>query len=137
MINRFLSAAMTAAFVAAASTPAPAAKIERVVTPRGLEVWHVRDDTLPMVSMEFAFRGGSAQDPADKSGLATMAAALLDEGAGDLDARAFQERLEERAVVLNFNAQRDSMRGSLHPEDDITVVTMRVAEPGDARAAAG
>lgn len=134
MINRFLSAAMTAAFVAAASTPAPAAKIERIVTPRGLEVWHVRDDTLPMVSMEFAFRGGSAQDPADKSGLATMTAALLDEGAGELDARAFQERLEERAIVLNFNAQRDSMRGSLkslteHRAEAVELLRLALSAP--------
>ena len=134
MINRFLSAAMTAAFVAAASTPAPAAKIERILTPRGLEVWHVRDDTLPMVSMEFAFRGGSAQDPADKSGLATMTAALLDEGAGELDARAFQERLEERAIVLNFNAQRDSMRGSLkslieHRAEAVELLRLALSAP--------
>src|SRR5690606_37336993 len=77
------------------------------------EIWHVRDQTLPMVSMEFGFLGGSAQDPADKSGLATMMAALLDEGAGDLDARAFQEQLEARAIALSFSAQRDTMRGSL------------------------
>lgn len=112
-MNKLFCAVMTAAFVAAASTAAPAAKIERVVTPGGIEVWHVRDTTLPMISMEFAFRGGAAQDPADKPGVATMVAALLDEGAGEFDARTFQERLEERAIVLNFNAQRDSMRGSL------------------------
>jgi zinc protease len=134
VINRFLSAAMTAAFVASASTPAAAAKIERIVTPRGLEVWHVRDDTLPMVSMEFAFRGGSAQDPSDKSGLATMAAALLDEGAGELDANAFQERLEGRAIVLNFSAQRDSMRGSLkslteHRAEAVDLLRLALSAP--------
>jgi zinc protease len=134
VINRFLCAAMTAAFVAAASTPAPAAKIERIVTPRGFEVWHVRDDTLPMVTMEFAFRGGSSQDPADKSGLATMTAALLDEGAGEFDAKAFQERLENRAIVLNFSAQRDSMRGSLkslmeHRTEAVELLRLALAAP--------
>jgi zinc protease len=104
---------MAVAFVSTSPTAAPAAKIERIVTPGGIEIWHVRDDTLPMVSMEFAFLGGSAQDPADKSGVAAMMAALLDEGAGNLDARAFQERLEERAIALSFSAQRDAMRGSL------------------------
>jgi zinc protease len=104
---------MALAFVSAATAAAPAAKIERVITPGGIEIWHVRDDTLPMVSMEFGFLGGSAQDPADKPGVATMVAALLDEGAGDLDARAFQERLEERAISLSFSAKRDTMRGSL------------------------
>ena len=42
-----------------------------------------------------------------------MVASLLDEGAGDLDARAFQERLDERAISISFSAQRDSLRGSL------------------------
>jgi zinc protease len=112
-VKFLISIAMAIAFVAAAPAVAPAAKIERIVTPGGIEIWHVRDETLPMVSMEFGFLGGSAQDPADKSGLATMMAALLDEGAGDLDARAFKEQLEERAIELSFSAQRDTMRGSL------------------------
>jgi zinc protease len=83
------------------------------LTPSGIEIWHVRDDTLPMVSVEFAFEGGSSQDPAAKPGVANMVASLLDEGAGDLDSRAFQERLEERAISISFASQRDSLRGSL------------------------
>ncbi len=42
-----------------------------------------------------------------------MAAALMDEGAGDLDARAFQERMDRSAVELGFRVQRDDFRGSL------------------------
>ena len=44
----------------------------------------------------FAFTGGANADPADKPGLANMLGALLDEGAGELDASAFQERMEEK-----------------------------------------
>jgi zinc protease len=112
-VKILISMLMAVAFVSTVPAAAPAAKIERIVTPGGIEIWHVRDDTLPMVSMEFGFLGGSAQDPADKSGVAAMMAALLDEGAGELDARAFQERLEERAIALSFSSQRDTMRGSL------------------------
>ena len=113
-MKRAILAIMTAALLSAApAVAATSAKIERVVTPGGIELWHVRDDTLPMVSMEFGFVGGSAQDPADKPGVAGMLAALFDEGAGDLDARAFQERMEERAIVLSLAARRDNMRGSL------------------------
>ena len=43
-------------------------------------------------SLEFAFRGGAAQDPAGKAGVATLLAGLLDEGAGDLDCQAFHAR---------------------------------------------
>jgi zinc protease len=113
-VKRISLTLMTAiAFTAASAVASMAAKIERSVTPGGIEFWHVRDDTLPMISMEFAFRGGSTQDPAGKAGTASMMAALLDEGAGELDAPAFQQRLEERAIVMSFGAQRDTTRGSL------------------------
>jgi zinc protease len=42
-----------------------------------------------------------------------MVSALLDEGAGELDARAFQERLEDRAIKLSYSSSRDHFRGSL------------------------
>ena len=105
--------AMTLALISAAPAFAGASRIERVVTPAGIELWLVRDKNLPMLSLDFAFRGGAAQDPADKPGVAHLVAALLDEGAGDLDAPAFHERLEERAISLSFGANRDNLRGSI------------------------
>ena len=42
-----------------------------------------------------------------------MVASLLDEGAGDLDAKAFHERLERKAIELSFRAGRDHFRGTL------------------------
>jgi zinc protease len=107
-----LAAAMSLALVSA-PTGSPAANVEKVRTPLGLEIWFVRDDTLPMLSLEYAFRGGAAQDPAVKPGVANMVAGVLDEGAGPLDARAFQERLEARAITVHFSANRDSLRGSI------------------------
>jgi zinc protease len=57
--------------------------------------------------------GGAAQDPADKPGVGNMVADLIDEGSGDLDSRAFHERLERRAIELSFSVTRDNFRGSL------------------------
>src|SRR5690606_16635038 len=114
VVDRTILTVMTAVARSVAPTVASrAAKTARVTSPGGVEFWHVRDDTLPMISMEYAFRGGSTQDPADKAGTASMMAALLDEGAGDLDARAFQQQLEERAIVMSFAAHRDTTRGSV------------------------
>ena len=90
-----------------------AAKIQRVVSPGGIEAWLVQDATVPLVAMQFAFRGGSAQDPADKPGVAQLMADNLDEGAGDLDSNAYHERLERRAIQMNFTVTRDQIRGSL------------------------
>jgi zinc protease len=106
------AAALTAALVAV--SPAQAGtKIERVVSPGGIEAWLVRETSVPLVAMEFAFRGGASQDPADKPGVAYMAASSLDEGAGELDAKAFQHLIERNAISLSFRANRDDFRGSL------------------------
>ncbi len=108
----FAGAALTAALLA--GQPAQAmTKIERVVSPGGIEAWLVREPSVPLIALEFAFKGGATQDPADKPGTAYMAAALLDEGAGDLDAKAFQQRNENNAVEMSFRASRDDFRGSL------------------------
>lgn len=98
----------------ALAVPAQAAtKIERVVSPGGIEAWLVNDSSVPLIAMNFAFQGGANQDPLDKPGVAYMAAGMMDEGAGDLDAKAFQSRAERNAVELSFSTQRDQMRGSL------------------------
>ncbi len=88
----------------AASVPASAAaKIQRLVSPGGIEAWFVQDATVPLVAMEYAFNGGSTQDPAGKPGVGSFAGNMLDEGAGDLDSNAFHERLERRAISMNFS----------------------------------
>jgi len=106
-------AIMTLVFTSTANATVGGTNIERIVTPKGIEIWLVRDLNLPMLSFEFAFFGGAAQDPEGKPGVANLVASLLDEGAGDLDARSFHERLEERAIRLFFSAGRDTLRGSL------------------------
>ena len=93
---------------------AAAVKIEEVRTPGGLLAWLVHDPAVPLVAVDFAFRsGGAALDPEGRQGLANFASGLLDEGAGELDSLAFQTRLEELAVKLDFSASRDEFSGSL------------------------
>ena len=104
---------LAAAFVLLASPAADASKIERTFSPGGIEIWLVRDATVPLIAVDFAFRGGAAQDPADKLGVGNMALDLLDEGAGDLDANAFHELMEHKAIELQFHIGRDHIRGTL------------------------
>ena len=92
---------------------ARAVEIERVVSPLGIEAWLVEDDTVPLVAMSFAFIGGAAQDPAERPGVANMLSGLLDEGAGDLDSKAFQAALDEFSIDISFDASRDAFAGSL------------------------
>jgi zinc protease len=92
--------------------PSEAVQI-RTVMADGIEAWLVEDHANPIIAVRIAFRGsGAAVDPADKGGLARMTAALLDEGAGDLDSQAFQARLEDLAIRLGFDANLDNFGGS-------------------------
>jgi len=102
-----------AILLTACAAPASATTIERVVSPGGIEAWLVHEPAVPLISMDFAFVGGAIQDPPGKAGTASLAAALLDEGAGDLDSKAFHDRLERKAIELSFQAERDTLRGSL------------------------
>ncbi len=108
---RRAAAAVLALAVSAA--PALATNIERVVSPGGIEAWLVHEPAVPLIAVDFAFAGGAVQDPAGKSGTANLVAALLDEGAGDLDSKAFQDRLERKAIELSFRAERDTLRGRM------------------------
>ncbi len=83
-------------------------------TPAGITVWHVEDHSLPIITMHFAFRGaGSVNDPEGKTGLGQLVSNTLDEGAGDRDALAFQEDLENHAIDLSFSNTRDHFTGKL------------------------
>ena len=62
----------------------------------------------PLIAMRFAFRGGASQDNPGKEGLAYFISAMMDEGAGDLDAMAFQEREQGLAMRMDFDARRDA-----------------------------
>ena len=92
---------------------APSTIIQRVISPKGIEAWLVEDYTVPIVSLDFAMIGGAALDPADKAGLSYFMSGLLDEGAGTMNAQAFQEKLEENAIELGFSSSRDRIEGSL------------------------
>ncbi len=98
---------------ALAAAPANAVEIKQVRSPGGIEAWLVQNNTLPIISMAFAFTGGSAQDPAGKPGVANFVSGMLDEGAGDLDSQAFQSRLDEYSVRMSFDAGTDSFSGRL------------------------
>ncbi|SDR55488.1 zinc protease [Rhizobiales bacterium GAS191] len=95
------------------TAPARAASVRKVTSPGGVEAWLVEDHTNPLIAIQFAFTGGSSQDPAAKPGLAYLMSGMLDEGAGPYDSTAFHERVEDLAIDLRFDADRDYVTGSL------------------------
>jgi zinc protease len=109
-------------------------KVGRVLSPAGVEAWHVPSEVVPLVALAFTFEGGAAQDPDGKPGVAQMLARLLDEGAGPYSSDAFQERLAARAIELSFNAGPDAVGGSLktlvrHLDEALELLRLALAEP--------
>lgn len=94
--------------------PARAAvEIQEVTSEKGVTAWLVEDYTVPIISVRFAFKGGSTQDPDGKEGISTLITGLFDEGAGDLEADAFQERLDDVGAEMSFDATRDAIYGQM------------------------
>jgi len=104
--------AAVVALFATSSTPANAMKIQTIKSPGGIEAWLVEEHSVPMMAMRFAFDGGSSQDPVGKEGLANFVTAMLDEGAGDLSSREFQERMEDISMRMSYEEAKDAFYGN-------------------------
>lgn len=92
------------------SVPALAeVKVQQVTSPRGLHAWLVEEHALPFTALEIRFRGGTSLDRPGKRGETRLMAALIEEGAGDLDAQAFAEAREALAAEFSFDAWDDAL----------------------------
>ena len=112
MFRRLPAAAFLALLVVALPARAEV-KIQEVVSPGGIRAWLVEDYTVPIVSVRFAFRGGTTQDPKGKEGLANLMTGLFDEGAGELDSDAFQIALDDAGAEMSFSSSPDAIYGSM------------------------
>ena len=99
---------LLAAALTLAALPAWAqTDLAEVTSPGGVDAWLVQEETLPFVALELRFEGGAALDPEGGEGAVNLMAALLDEGAGDLDAQAFAAAREDLAARFSFSASQD------------------------------
>jgi predicted Zn-dependent peptidase len=63
---------------------------------------------IPVVQMSYEFKNGTSADPAGKLGVASFSMGLLDEGAGELGALAFADRVQSLGANIGANAGLDS-----------------------------
>jgi zinc protease len=79
---------------------------------KGITAWLMEDHSMPIVSMSFAWRGGGIErDAENKQGLSHIAADMLTKGAGNDDENVYLKKLQDNAISINFQAQRDSVYG--------------------------
>lgn len=91
------------------SLPARAVDVQEVTSPGGINAWLVEEHSIPFTALEIRFRGGSAMDPEGQRGVTTLMMALLEEGAGDMDAQGFAVATESLAASYGFDAYDDAI----------------------------
>ncbi|MFP1643695.1 M16 family metallopeptidase [Pontitalea aquivivens] len=121
------------AMIAAISLALPAraaVDITPVTSPGGITAWLVENHDIPFTALEIRFRGGASLDTPDERGAINLMTALLEEGAGDMDAQSFAEAAETLAARFAFDVGDDTLSISaqmLTENRDASVALLREA----------
>ncbi|MDP3262234.1 MAG: pitrilysin family protein [Tabrizicola sp.] len=83
--------------------------IKEVTSPGGITAWLVEDHNIPFTALEIQFRGGTSLDAPEKRGAVNLMTGLLEEGADDMDSRAFAEARDSLAAEFTFDPGTDSV----------------------------
>ncbi len=102
-----IRALFTALCLTLATSARAQIEIQQITSPGGIDAWLVEEHDIPFVALEFSFRGGANLDAPDTRGAAYLMTGLIEEGAGDLDARAFQAAREGLAASYGFDVYGD------------------------------
>lgn len=134
-LRRHLGLIAAPAFLLLAILPAQAeVEFQQITSPKGIDAWLVEDYAVPIITIRFAFEGGSTQDKPGKEGTANLITALFDEGAGDLDSEAFQIALDAAGAEMGFSADLDAVSGSMRlladqRDEALALLKLAIEEP--------
>lgn len=108
--------------------------IQEVTSPGGISAWLVEEHSIPFVALELRFRGGTSLDLPGKRGATNLMAGLLEEGAADMDSRAFAEAKEDLATSIDFDVYGDVLTVSAqflteNLEPSIDLIRASLVEP--------
>lgn len=95
-----------------------AAPVASWTTDQGARVYFIETHALPIVDVQVLFLAGSAFDPADKPGVASLTASLMDQGAGARNEQQVAETLADIGATLSVGAGLDSATVSLRTLSD-------------------
>lgn len=87
--------------------------VREIRSPGGVSAWLVSDSTVPIVVMRAYWRGGTAVEPAQLTGVTGVMADMMTEGSGPMDANAFKERLQELNMSVGFATGWDGVAMSM------------------------
>ena len=83
-------------------------EIKTITSAGGINAWVVEEPSIPFMALEIRVRGGASLDEPGKRGAINLMMALIEEGSGDMDAQAFQTKLESLAASLSFRVYDDT-----------------------------
>jgi zinc protease len=69
----------------------------------------VEEHSIPFATLDIRIRGGASLDAPGKRGATNLMMALIEEGAGDMDAQSFQAKRESLAASYSFRAYDDTI----------------------------
>lgn len=81
----------------------------RATLANGAQLIGTQSDEIPTVNLRLRFNGGHLAESDSQFGLATLTAAMLEEGTQSLNAEAFERELQKLGASINVNAGSDSM----------------------------
>ncbi len=87
--------------------PAPSLtlpKIQHLKLPNGLPIVLMEKHQVPLVQINLIVKAGTANDPADQRGLASITAAMMEEGAGNRNSLQFSDAMDFLGANLSVNA---------------------------------
>ncbi len=97
--------------------PPPALKvpaIQHLKLSNGIPVTLIEKHQVPLVDLVLQIKAGTAMDPADKVGLASLTLAMLDEGAGTRTALQIADEIDFLGASLSTGASFHTSTVSLH-----------------------
>jgi zinc protease len=83
------------------------ADVQVVTSPGGITAWLVQESFVPIISMEFSWRGGASIEPADRRGIGWILAYMMNEGAGGLDTATYGARMADLNLDFACGAWTD------------------------------
>lgn len=87
--------------------------IEKTKLSNGLNVWFVKQNELPIVSMNLVFNSGTIMDPAEKYGVASWTASMLNQGTTTRSALEIANQLQSIGASVNAGSGWDSSNVSM------------------------
>ncbi len=83
--------------------------IQEVTSPGGIRAWLVEEHGIPFTALSISFQGGTSLDATNQRGVTNLMTALIEEGAGEMNAQDFAAARDGLAAEFRFGSNIDGV----------------------------